>query len=743
MNPIISVIMSTYCRARIISRAIDSILNQTFKFFELIIIDDGSGDGTKEIIEEYAFKDDRIRWVRFDKNSGIPAIRYNQGMSLAKGDYIAFMFDDDEWFPDALENLYNFYQKNLSCGMIYGLADYIDVKKNNYIGKGFGAEWDYNRLVNQGNFLCNNTVLVKKEVINDVGGYDEDPIIRRLCDWDLWVRIGEKYYVKRMPIVVGKVNAFYDDSVGIKINLNFSSIKKHQADKNRPIPLKKYWSNKKQIVFFSQGHDAALQRWRIDYLKDSINDLKGRWVASKTDKYIEKDSNKLYNANIIVLYRFITNDSEIDSLKSDKIIFYDIDDYIFEEEGKYNNIFERRHCLHWMSKVNCITTTTKYLLNVNPEKNKCYIRKNAIPIEEFQKITYTKNIKNEEILRIGWLGGINRNENNDFICSFLERICRRHKIYFLFFGKDFSFFNGLKKIKNLDIDRRNYVLVTDPLKFYHTILEANLDCIINPLLKENFFNFKSELKFIETGILKIPLITSPYGIFNDIIKDKENGFLAETIEDFEKCIDWILSNQDKLEDIKNNAYKKILTEYNINHIRDEYILLLDENYKKNPIINSKQVRLLQGIITEEHSAIVGALFGAKIITQSFIGEYNNLNKIQLLIGTYARLNYSGSLEISIILDPAKPEVILRKLTTKCFEFKDNSWFDYSFEPIRNSRGVKYYIIIKPIKCTMDSSVTLYYSHNKIIPNGELSLNKFKFKGTLCFKLYYLNNEEIE
>ena len=198
MKPLISVIMSTYCRARVISNAINSILNQTFDNFELIIIDDGSKDGTKEIIENFAMRDERIRWVRFESNSGTPAIRYNQGMSLAKGAYIAFMFDDDEFYPTALETLYKFMLENLECGMVYGLADYIDIRNNSFIGKGFGAQWDFAKLVQQGNYLCNLSVLIKKEVIDDVGGYDEAPVLKRLCDWDLWVRLGENYKVKRV-----------------------------------------------------------------------------------------------------------------------------------------------------------------------------------------------------------------------------------------------------------------------------------------------------------------------------------------------------------------------------------------------------------------------------------------------------------------------------------------------------------------------------------------------------------------
>ena len=738
-KPAISVVMSTYCRARIISNSISSILNQTFEDLELIIIDDGSKDGTKEIIENFASKDDRIRWVRFEENSGTPALRYNQGMTLAKGEYIAFMFDDDEWYLDALEILHDFIQQNLDCGMIYGLADYIDIRTNKYIGKGFGAEWDYERLVKQGNFLCNNTVLVKKSVINDVGGYDEEPVLKRLCDWDLWVRIGEKYKVRRIEKTVGKVNAFYGDSIGNTIDLNITKIRNHQANKNREIPLRNYWSEKKQIFFLTHGHDAALKRWRIDYLMNAVNDLDARWQISKYDKN-EKNYYEMFRADVIVLYRFLIGDSELERLKSNKILIYDIDDYVFEEFGKYNTVYERRHCLNWIKKAVKVTVASKYLSDVIPFKDKSYVRSNGLPIKEFKKLDYVKKLSDVDLLRIGWLGGINRNENNDFVISLLERITEKYKIRFTYFGKTDVFYNQLKKINNLVIDRKKYAPVDNPTFFYQTVLDSNLDFIINPLLRDEFFEYKSELKFLEAGILKVPLITSPRGMFKDIIKHGENGFLAESLDEFEETIDYIVANKYILDEIKNNAYKYVTTYYNIDHIRDQYIIFLDDVYKNNNYVleesPSKDFYLI-GTFIGKATSVVGEIFGNKRIIQSFIGEYNDLTKIQILLATYIRRNI-GSLEISILTDMNNSKSVIRKTVVDCHQIIDNEWFEFQFDPIRDSKGKRYYIQLMGIKCSSGSAVTAYYNAQGNYANGELWLNKSKFKGSLCFKLYYLN-----
>ena len=177
MTPKISVILSNYNRANLLKRSIESVLSQTFEDFELIIIEDGSTDNSLEIIEQFAMKDNRIRWISFKENSGLPARRYNQGISLAKADLIAFAFNDDEFYEHHLQTLYDFMLINNECGFIYGQADYYDLK-NNTVRKDFGGDWDYKKILNY-NFLCNMSVLVKKEAINLVGGLDEIPLLKR------------------------------------------------------------------------------------------------------------------------------------------------------------------------------------------------------------------------------------------------------------------------------------------------------------------------------------------------------------------------------------------------------------------------------------------------------------------------------------------------------------------------------------------------------------------------------------
>src|SRR5580698_6663027 len=94
-NPDISIILPTYCRGDngLLERAIESVLAQSFSSFELIVMDDGSIDSTEDIISRYVKSDDRVIHVRHDTNCGLPALRVNEGLLLARADICAYQFD--------------------------------------------------------------------------------------------------------------------------------------------------------------------------------------------------------------------------------------------------------------------------------------------------------------------------------------------------------------------------------------------------------------------------------------------------------------------------------------------------------------------------------------------------------------------------------------------------------------------------------------------------------------------------
>ncbi|MDB4330124.1 glycosyltransferase family 2 protein [bacterium] len=275
-KPKISVLISTYKRPKLFIRALNSIINQTLKDLEIIIMDDGSSDVTNSIIRGYAKKDKRIRWVRFDETSYLPAKRYNQLITLAQGEYIGLMFDDDVFLKNGYENLYNFYKDNEECAMVYGLTEAEHVNKRLKLKKIiFGFDWDYDLLKTR-NILGNNTVLVKKDTFNKLGFHDEAEVIKRISDRDMWLRIGKKLKVKRLNKLVSKSTIGLPDSLGQTAYLDIAKIEEYQKSSNRQIPYKGYWSNLKKVLFISNNSN-------MKELGDSINKIECSWKSSNVD----------------------------------------------------------------------------------------------------------------------------------------------------------------------------------------------------------------------------------------------------------------------------------------------------------------------------------------------------------------------------------------------------------------------------------------------------------------------------
>jgi len=134
--PKVSVIIPAYNCGNLIERTILSVCNQTFKDWELIIVDDGSTDKTKEVVLSFQKKDSRIKYF-FQNNSGAPAKPKNVGILNATGKYIAFLDHDDEWVPKKLEKQIGVFEKteNQNLGLVVSgamIVSEIDNSKKEY-----------------------------------------------------------------------------------------------------------------------------------------------------------------------------------------------------------------------------------------------------------------------------------------------------------------------------------------------------------------------------------------------------------------------------------------------------------------------------------------------------------------------------------------------------------------------------------------------------------------------------------
>jgi len=197
MSPKVSIIIPTYNSAKFLPRAINSIINQTFQDFELIIVDDGSTDNSKEIITEYTNKDNRIKYY-WEPNSGGPAKPKNTNFKYVQGDYIAYLDSDDEWLPKKLEKQLAIFAKfpNQKIGLVSCGANIVNEK-----GKYLMTINAHNKKRNLSDLLIanyvfsNSGVIIPSAVIKDVGSRDESEDIGYYEDWDMWVRIMARGYI--------------------------------------------------------------------------------------------------------------------------------------------------------------------------------------------------------------------------------------------------------------------------------------------------------------------------------------------------------------------------------------------------------------------------------------------------------------------------------------------------------------------------------------------------------------------
>ena len=188
-NPKVAVLMSVYNGEKYLHESIDSILTQTFKDFEFLIINDGSTDKTDQILNGY--NDPRIKIINNGKNIGLTK-SLNKGLKLAKGEYIARMDADDISMPGRLERELEFLDKNPAVGLV-GTYYLMINRKGNVLHtmKRLTESMELKEKLLRSNQFCHGSVMFRAECIKNLGSYREELV----QDYDLWLRISEKYEV--------------------------------------------------------------------------------------------------------------------------------------------------------------------------------------------------------------------------------------------------------------------------------------------------------------------------------------------------------------------------------------------------------------------------------------------------------------------------------------------------------------------------------------------------------------------
>ncbi|WP_375474041.1 glycosyltransferase [uncultured Nostoc sp.] len=282
---VISVIIPAYNSEKTIKETIQSVLNQTFTNFELIVINDGSQDSTLEVITQ--IKDARIKIFSYPNAGG--NVSRNRGLNRAVGKFVSFLDADDLWTPDKLESQLKALQENSTAKVAYSWTDYIDANGKLVLsGKRINLNANIYESLLLSNFLENGSnPLICREALIKLGGFDES--LTAAQDWDMWLRLASKLDF----ICVPSVQILYRISAN-SVSCNLVRQEKaclrvlETAYKERPSTLKHSW-NISLANLYKYLACKALQK--------PFNRQKGLAAARFMWKYFINDPSRLQNIN--------------------------------------------------------------------------------------------------------------------------------------------------------------------------------------------------------------------------------------------------------------------------------------------------------------------------------------------------------------------------------------------------------------------------------------------------------------
>ena len=198
-SPLVSVILPVYNRGYIIERALNSLIKQSFKNYELIIVDDGSADKVKEIILPYLKKYQDFKYIGHS-NRGV-ALSRNAGILVSQGTYITFIDSDDEYKIDHLEKMVTFMKSNPDIDFIHSFPEIIGDEKDMWLLDSS----DVTKLIHVNDCVYGGTFFAKKEVFTEMGGYKDIPYSE---DSDFYNRLisSDKFKIQKLN---GKTYVYY------------------------------------------------------------------------------------------------------------------------------------------------------------------------------------------------------------------------------------------------------------------------------------------------------------------------------------------------------------------------------------------------------------------------------------------------------------------------------------------------------------------------------------------------------
>ena len=613
MSPKVSVCIPTYNREYLLKETLDSVFAQTYKDFEVVIVDDGSTDGTKQMLEKNGYN------VRY----------YWQENELANGKYISFLDSDDLLYPDALEKMVDVMPQNAENVIVYGPYTAIDEygnalrrkKKKLYSGK-------ITRHLFENILMHSCGSLFPKKMLLESSGFDTSlPVC---CDYDLWLKLSLKYDFIAINKPVFKrrrhlgnlsqpsfrnryaeyrvLEKFYFEGGGknvipYKLAMKRLSKEQYRAAKSAvresmkqtacdllKSSLKRHFNLKAfvwlliaetrqltkpqsaGILIISNNLSRASFRQRIgEYLpylheagiQTEVRQLPGniliRWKlfysARKFDAvFLHKKCLNLFDARIL---RFCS-----------KIIIYDFDDAIMYSPTKPDSdrtshfrLFRRT-----AKMVDVMIAGNEYLAeHARGYCSNVYMLPTGLDTKAFHKAEKTKP---DDKIRLVWIGSKSTLKYLSEIKDALEQIGKEDsRVVLRIIADDFF------ELNNMAVEKHEWSLETQ----IHDLLQCDIG--LAPLPDDRFTRGKCGFKILQYFAAGLPVIASPVKVNGDFIYCSKAGVVAETPEQWKEKVIKMVQNAALRDELGRNA-KQFVQQYDLAVLGERLCKIIKENIQK-------------------------------------------------------------------------------------------------------------------------------------------------------------------
>jgi glycosyltransferase involved in cell wall biosynthesis len=288
MAPLFSVIIPTFNQAEFLRVALRSVLDQTYRDFEVIIVNNYSTDDTRSVIAH--FYDSRVQVIDY-RNNGVIGAGRNVGINASVGRYVAFLDSDDTWYPEKLERIAQVIEEDPEAGLISHNQEMIrdgDLEAYSSYGPPEGFDGDmYEFLL----IICNppstSSSVVAKKYLDQVGGFSEDPEFITVEDYDLWLELAKVCRFLFLPDVLG-AHHYHSASASANVETHLNSgvavLDKHsrtikKSDRNYPrFAIRKLYSSA-YYVAARQYHRRGAFLKTLGYYTHSLRIYPFRWRA--------------------------------------------------------------------------------------------------------------------------------------------------------------------------------------------------------------------------------------------------------------------------------------------------------------------------------------------------------------------------------------------------------------------------------------------------------------------------------